>query len=199
MKEIALFVTAIGYEERQELYKSLEETEIESIPFVHLRTDMAPEEIRALFKRYEVKAANIHSQNYLPMDYDISEFRDMVYIENCDHTIKAEIDDWAGLCLDVSHHENKRLTGNPLFVEVDGLLKKYPVGAWHLNAIRQEREIDPDDGIYHYDHHFYNDLCEFDYCVKYKDFLPRVAIALELENTIKEQLAAKEYVGKLLA
>lgn len=200
LKEIALFVTAIGYEERQELYGLLAETDVVSIPFVHLRTDMSPEEIIWLFEKYNVQAANVHSRNYKPLEYDLSQFREKIYLENCDESIAGEIDEWAGLCLDVSHQENKRLTGNPLFAEVDELMKKYPIGAWHLNAIRRAAEVDHARfaGV-KYDRHFYKDLGEFDYCVRFKDFLPTVAIALELENSIEEQLIAVEYVKKLLA
>lgn len=200
LKEIALFPTAIGFEERQELYELLKETQVESIPFVHLRSDMSLEEVDYLFDLYGVKAANIHCRKYKPHEHDLSSYKSKIYIENCDEPISDEIVEWAGLCLDVSHQENKRLTGNPLFTEVDELMKKYPIGAWHLNAIRRAAEVDHTRfaGV-KYDRHFYKDLGEFDYCVRFKDFLPTVAIALELENSIEEQLVAVEYVKQLLA
>jgi hypothetical protein len=198
LSEVALFVSAIGLEERQELYAKLGETKIKSIPFVHLRTDMSTEEVRELFRKYQTKAANIHSQKEFPLKYDFSEFKEMIYLENTDYSLAEEVKQWAGICLDTSHQESKRLTGNNLYQELIGLLEKYPIGAWHLNAIKLESKIHGFDGGIGYDYHFFQNLCEFDYCLNYKQYLPKYYIALELENSLSEQLTAKAYVEKII-
>ena len=41
LKEIALFPTCLPKEKRKELYRLLEDSNIESIPLVHIRSDMA--------------------------------------------------------------------------------------------------------------------------------------------------------------
>ncbi|MFA6227896.1 MAG: hypothetical protein WC668_01785 [Patescibacteria group bacterium] len=197
IKETALFLSALPAEEHEKLYEALKQSNIKSIPFVHLRSDMPPEEVDYLIDNYGAKMFNIHSQKQFYLKYDLSRFKSMIYLENTNNSITDEIGEWAGLCLDVSHHENKRLLGLPLYREVAELLKKYPVGCWHLNAIGPEPIVKIEDDDYGYDKHNFENLSEFDYCVRYREYLPKY-IALELENTIAEQLKAKEYVTKLL-
>ena len=48
IKEVALFPTAIVDKERKELYQLLENSTIDSTPFVHLRNDMLPSELKYL-------------------------------------------------------------------------------------------------------------------------------------------------------
>jgi len=199
LTEAALFVTAIGPEERQELYAKLKETKIKSIPFVHLRSDMGLEEIGYLIGQYGVKAMNIHSKKEFPLKYDLSSLKDMIYMENTVFPFDDEIGDWAGICLDVSHHEDRRLRHDPFYDEFQKLLDKTLVGAWHLNSIKPEKVFDPDDGSRHYDCHSFEKLNEFDYSVRYKKYLPFHYIALELENTLSDQLKAQEYVSDLLS
>jgi len=127
--------------------------------------------------------------------HDLSVFKDKIFIENTLTSISEDIDDWAGLCFDVSHHESRRLDGSLLFDEVTQLLKTKTIGCCHLNVIREEPFIYK--GANCYDYHYFFNLKEFDYCVKYKKHLPEI-IALELENSLGEQLEAKKYLEKLL-
>ena len=82
IKEVALFPTAIADKEREELYQLLENSTIDSIPFVHLRSDMLPSELKYLIKKYKTKVFNIHSEQEFPFFYDYSKYRDVIYIEN---------------------------------------------------------------------------------------------------------------------
>ena len=41
LKEIALFLTCLNRQEREECYRALAKTGLEKIPFVHLRSDMS--------------------------------------------------------------------------------------------------------------------------------------------------------------
>ncbi|MFA5124416.1 MAG: hypothetical protein WC473_01130 [Patescibacteria group bacterium] len=197
VQEVALFLSALPAKEHEKVFEALKQSSVKSIPFVHLRSDMPPEEVDYLIDNYGTKMFNIHSQKQFPLKYDLSRFRSMIYLENTNSPIADEISEWAGLCLDVSHHENKRLLGLPLYREIVELLKKYPVGCWHLNAIKPESIVKIEDDDYGYDRHSFKNLSEFDYCVRYQEYLPQF-IALELENTVAEQLKAKEYVAKLL-
>lgn len=198
LTEAALFVSAISLDQRLELYARLKETKIKSIPFVHLRSDMELDEIQYLIDNYGVKAMNIHSKKEFPLAHDLTSLKDMIYVENTDFDLTDEPGEWAGLCLDVSHLEDNRLVGSPLYVSNMKLLEKYSIGAWHLNSIKPKSFINPYDGEVAYSWHSFENLNEFDYCVQYKKFLPQHVIALELENKLSEQLQAKEYVEKLL-
>lgn len=197
VKEVALFPTCLKAEERGEMYSLLEASGIESIPFVHLRSDMPSEEIVFLINKFGTKVFNTHCQAENPLDYDLSEFKKNIYLENASDSIVGEIEEWAGICLDVSHLEDKRIKGSPLFEEVIEILEKYPCGCWHLNTVTKVPLEDKERGEIFYDVHYFSDLSDFDYCLAYKKYLaPHVA--LELENPISEQLEAKKYVEKIL-
>ncbi|MFA6526129.1 MAG: hypothetical protein WCT26_01800 [Candidatus Buchananbacteria bacterium] len=198
LTEAALFVSAISLEERQELYARLKETKIKSIPFVHLRSDMELDEIQYLIDNYGVKAMNIHSKKEFPLAHNLTSLKDVIYMENTTEHIADEVPNWAGICFDVSHHESKRLKGEMFYDEIQDLLEKYPIGAWHLNSIKPQAIPSHHGKSITYSWHSFENLSELDYCVRYKKLLPQHVIALELENPLSEQLRAKDYVEKLL-
>lgn len=198
LTEAALFVSAISLDQRLELYARLKETKIKSIPFVHLRSDMELDEVRYLIDNYGVKVMNIHSQKEFPLAHDLSSLKDMIYMENTEVDFSDEVSNWAGVCLDISHLENNRLglRDADFYEKFIKLIKRYPVGAWHLNVIEPEPHIS--GGKPSRARHYFTNLIDFDYCVRYKKFLPQHVIALELENPLSEQLQARDYVAKLL-
>ena len=114
LTEVALFLSAVNYEERQELYGRLAESVITSIPFVHLRSDMSAAEVRSFYRKFKVEAMNLHSQKEFLLDHNLWLFKDCIYLENTDYSLADEVNDWAGLCLDLSHLENSRRFGQPL-------------------------------------------------------------------------------------
>ncbi|MDZ4384981.1 MAG: hypothetical protein U0944_01030, partial [Candidatus Moranbacteria bacterium] len=59
IKELALFLTCLGSEDRRELYGLLENTSLESIPHVHLRDDMELWELDYLVEKYHTQVFNI--------------------------------------------------------------------------------------------------------------------------------------------
>lgn len=198
VKEVALFPTCLGNDERQEYFAKTKEAGITSVPFVHLRSDMGPDEIEFLMKEFGTKVFNIHGNDRNAPQYDLSEFKDRIYVENLSNSIIDEIKNWAGLCLDVSHLEDKILKNDPLAKEIFEILEKYPCGCWHLNTVAKTpmQESDRREEFF-YDVHSFADLSDFDYCLKYKKYVAP-HIALELENPIAEQLEAKKYLEKLL-
>lgn len=199
LKEVALFLTCIDKRERQEFYRLLKKSGIQKTPFVHLRSDMTPQEIDWLMKNYGAKYFNIHSIKHHPNIYDLSKYRRRIYMENNLQPIFHETANWAGVCLDVSHFEDRRLRRQiALLNDLKKTLATYPVGIWHLNAIMSKAKTDGRRSHHGYDQHFFTDLKQFDYCRRYKKYLPQYYIALELENTLAEQLEAKKYIQKLL-
>lgn len=196
LSEISLFLSAIKKAEREELYQALKETKIETVPFVHLRSDADPEEIRFLLATYRTRKFNIHSQKEYPLLYDLSAFKDLIYLENGLVPIDDELPDWAGLCLDTSHLEDQRLAKDPIADHFLAMLKKYPCGLWHLNSIKMTTRYASDVKRPSHSFHSYENLSEFDYALKYKEYLPEM-IVLELENSIPEQFKAKEYIERI--
>ena len=81
LNEIALFLTGLGYEQRQELYKELEMVNVEFIPHVHIRQDMTEDELQYLKDRYNVKAFNLHSKKCLKSKKPCFIWKHLVYYE----------------------------------------------------------------------------------------------------------------------
>lgn len=197
VKEVAFFPTCIDYGQRKEAYYLLKKAGITSIPFVHLRSDMSPDELVFLIDCFSTKIFNIHCQGDHHPEYDLSEFSRMIYLENSNIAMEEEIRNWAGICLDVSHLEDKKIKRDPFFGEVIRVLENNPCGCWHLNAISQTPLKSDDGKREYYDIHYFRNLSDLDYCLAYKKYLAP-HIALELENTIIQQLEAKKHIEKIL-
>jgi len=200
VEEIALFLTAINYDERQELYHLLEKSSINKIPFVHLRNDMEVPEIDYLAQRFKTEIFNIHGSNSLyPFTMDLSKYARQIYLETQFHLLKEEeIKHFAGICLDASHLRDFKTFKPELHAHYLELLNKYPCDCGHISAINYLPHFYRKGRRWHFSRHRYHWLWQFNYLKKYKDILPRL-MALELENDIPEQLKAKQYIEKILA
>jgi len=198
LKKVALFLTCTDRKERKAMYKLLKKSSVKEVPFVHLRTDMKPKEIGYLVKNFKTKAFNIHSQARHKLFYDYSRYKDMIFVENVWPLFnEKELKQFAGICLDVSHLENDRIMNPEVFQKAGKLIKKYFIGCNHVSGIRKtpyyDKEIDRDV----FSFHKFKTLSEFDYLKRYPDEYFSNFIAMELENSIKEQLMAIDYILNL--
>ena len=184
---------------REKIYKELYKNNIKNVPFVHLRDDMKLEEIDYLIKKFNTKLFNTHTkQDHGIKDKRIfKKYKNLIYLENTNQYIKNEINNYAGICLDVSHLENARRCKKKSYKIVSEILKNYKCGVWHVSAIRRKAYKCSHSKVLRYDDHTFHSLTEFDYLKKYKKYLPKY-IAFEVENSIEEQLKAKKYISKLL-
>ncbi len=196
--EACLFPTAIGPSERRELFKELEDSPIKKIPFAHLRNDMGPPEIDLLINRYGTEKFNIHSEKVHPLNFDLSAYSSMIYIENQIEPLdERELERYAGICLDLSHMEEGKIWKRRSYNHNMGMLKKYGCGCWHISAMSAQGKSLSDSRKKFSSHYFYR-LEEFNYIIDYLPYMPDIA-ALEVENTIKEQLAAIGHISGLIA
>ena len=198
LKEAALFPTCLDEKERKELYRLVENSSIKSIPFVHIRNDMGLEEMDYLIKKYNTKVFNTHSKRERPMFSDYSKHKNIIYIENVYHPFdEQELKDFAGICLDFSHLETDRLLYKDIFDYDIEMMEKYPIGCNHISAIKKETRVD-EMGKTRYDEHHLEDLSELDYLKRYPLKYFSDFVAIELENSIKEQITIKDYISDLL-
>lgn len=196
LKEVCVFPTCLGLEERKELYKLLEGTGIEMVPIVHLKQDMELWEVEFFLKKYKTTVLNIHAKKEDKLLHDdINKYRKIIYIEN---SYKCpldgeEIKNFAGICLDFSHLRNGEITKTEVYENDINIIKKYRCGCNHVSAILESPDPDGDYGS-----HYLNNLSELDYLKHYPANYFSNIIAIELENSIKEQLKAKDYIINLL-
>lgn len=194
----AVFPTCLLKPAREKLYGLLEKSCLQEIPLVHLRSDMLPSELDYFINKWQTKVFNTHSQKEFPFQYDLSKFKKMIYIENIYTGFDPEeIKDFAGLCLDFSHLENDKRLHKENFKKNIAVLKQFPIGCNHISAVASQTHQDI-EGSPIYAVHRLTNLSELDYLKNYplkwfSDF-----IAIELENSLKEQIEAIDYIVKTI-
>ncbi len=198
LKKLCVFFTKLDPEERKIFFKELDKSNIQEIPFAHIRGDFREDEINFLKKRFKTKYFNIHSEEQHPILYDYGPLKKQIFIENTMYKFRDnEINDYAGMCLDVSHLENDRLTKSWAYPYFSELLKSMGSKCGHASAIGKYREYCPVAESKRYDNHFFKNNQDFDYLLRYKNILPEI-VALEVENSLEEQVEAIKYINKLL-
>lgn len=200
IKRIALFPTFLPVEQRKELYGLLATIDGLEIPHVHLRNqDMEQWEMELFENKYKTAVYNIH------MRYDLTKclekYKNKIFIENHFKIFDEEyLTAFAGICFDVQHHARTRIEAPKVFIQVNDLLKKYPVGCCHISAYPKLRYIFKRFYIGLWEKisgHYMIDISELDYIGQYRQYLPYY-ISLELENSFEEQLQVKEYIERIL-
>ena len=198
IKELCFFPTALEKEERKKAYRALEKSKIKSIPFVHLRHDTEPEEVEFFIKRFDTNVFNIHFSS-LFLSEKWRKYRKKIYIENTVYPWREEeIKDFAGVCLDFSHLEDFRLLYPDGFRENIEVLEKYHCGCGHISAVNSVPKYTAELDLNYYSQHYFENLADFDYLKNYpQKYFPPI-VALELENSLEEQLKAKDYVLRIV-
>lgn len=202
LTEVALFPTSLSLKEREELYQLLKKTKIRRIPFVHLRSDMVIGELDYLVKNYKTGVFNIHSSLESKFAGNIQKYhkyKKILYIENTSKPLdKEELKKVAGICLDSTHLENDRIFRKEIYRHNIKIIKKLGCGCNHIGPVKKFPSFEKEEIVSMDNHHFFKKLSEFNYLKKYPaNFFGEYA-ALELENSIREQLEAKNYIIKLL-
>lgn len=205
IKELALFPTFLKIEERKELYKLLETTELKTIPHVHLRDDMEAWELDYFVSKYKTQVFNTHSNEKAISNFRNSKYAEIIFIENhygVDEDFKTALAYFAGVCLDVSHWEDYGIIQElEAYKQFDDVLKSNKIGCCHISAIRNHSTIIKDyfsgDKMKDFSWHEFRDLSEFDYLKKHLKYLPDL-ISIELENSFKEQILARDYITNLI-
>lgn len=199
LKEAALFPTCLDRKQRGNLYQFLERSKIKSIPLLHIRHDMELGEIDYFSKNYNTKAFTLHSQSEFPLIYDYSKYKEFIFIENVYYPLNPkEIKNFGGICLDLSHLENDRILNAEKFKHNIKMIEKYPIGCNHISGVKNFLHKDAKDDLRH-DNHNLKNLSELDYLKKYPKNYFSPIVAIELENSIKEQIKIRDYIVKLLS
>ncbi|TAK96427.1 hypothetical protein EPO05_01830 [Patescibacteria group bacterium] len=197
--EVSVFPTALQESGRYDLYASLMGAGVKKIPLFHLKTEMKNEEIDFLLKSFDIETFNLHSTNKWPLLHDYTRWKSNIFLENGKEVPHSkELEEFAGLCVDFSHWHNEFLLENGDYcAKMTDNLERFKTGVTHLSPIKKELLLNPFVNIKQYDSHVLGDLSELDYLVGYKKYLAPIN-AIELTNSIAEQLRVKEYLEKML-
>lgn len=204
LNEVGLFLTCLDLKKRKDLYKILEKSTIKKIPLVHLRHDIELWELDYLWQKFQVQTFNIHPQNEYPLAHDLSRHKNHIFVElafarleNFHNIIDLE-KDFAGICIDFSHLEDLRLIKPKKYADFESVFDQTLCGCAHIGPIEKVATPHPITGIMNYKTHYFSSLIQFDYLKKYpKKYFPKV-IALEVENSLEEQIKALKYLQQIV-
>jgi hypothetical protein len=195
IKEIALFPTFLKKDQRQPLYDLLAKSKIERIPFVHIRGDFDLAEMDFFAREWRTEVFNTHP--FEPHPY-ISEYYKKIYLENVVKLFnEEELNGYAGVCVDFSHLRNDKLLHPERFEAYSKAILSHTIGCNHIGGMREEKSFNKNANEDRCDSHFLNDLSELDHLKDYPEQYFSKFIALEMENDLKTQLRAKEYILNL--
>ncbi|MBU1032947.1 MAG: hypothetical protein ABII13_00595 [Patescibacteria group bacterium] len=194
MDRFSVFLTMLGPKERLEFYQLLRDRSSKNqitIPFVHARSDMLPDEYKMFMSEFGTERFNLHPVRKTPLpDCGLpDDLREIIYIENVGKLLESDLIGFAGLCLDISHLEITRKAYPDYFPELCRLAKTYTIGASHISAFEQTASLDK---------HSYSSLSEFEYLYHFPLSFFGKYVAIELSNKLSEQLPVKELVEQYI-
>jgi len=194
LKEASLFLELIEIAKRDIIYNTLLKSKIKNIPLVHIRHDMEKTELEFLRKKFKTKYFTIHEENFVRDD--IKKWKGLyknLYLEmNFDNFVskKVKIEKIGGFCVDLAHFKvgMEKLSKDFEYVFEKKNLKKY-FDCNHLNGWNLKTNCDM---------HTIENLNNFDYLKTLPKFLFGKCIAIEVRNSIKDQIEFKKYLSKIL-
>jgi len=201
LTQVALLPTALTPADRQTLYKLLEATELESIPYVHLRDDFNPAEMEYLAERFKVKAFSCHAdaKGYAILD-KLPKYNSLIYVENfasepADKFFtpqKFKEHQVSGICLDLAHLEEARRSSKRHYKRLTAMLDTNKIGVTHISGIKTSIIFKIFNKTY-VDHSL-DSLNDLQYLKDMPAHYFAPLIVLEMENSFMEQLEIKKFV-----
>lgn len=192
LTKIALFLEFYSKKERQKIYEALLSSNIKKIPVVHARNDMSKDEFAFLKKKFKTKCFTIHENGFKYLE-KWEGFHQKLFLElnYNDHVSRiVELDKIGGFCVDLSHFKaaQERCTKEFNYILKNKKFKK-KFKYNHLNGYSYARKKDI---------HTIRTLKDFEYLKTLPKFVFGRYIALEMFNSIKEQLKFKKYLHEIL-
>lgn len=189
---IALFLEMYKKPQRKKIYEALEKSCVKKIPLVHIKNDMTKDELKYLCEKYDNPCLTIHEDSF----YKLAEWKGyhkQLYLEmNYDNSIAKNVDvsKIGGFCIDLSHFKTTEEKWSKEFEYVtDKRKNKKLFKCNHLNGYSYKKNRDM---------HIISSFDEFEYLKTLPLFVFGDIIALEVFNSISDQIMYKKYIVSLL-
>lgn len=203
IEEFALFLSCLDKFQRNKCYRELLKLKSDlnfKIPFVHARSDMHECEYEFLMANFSTEKFNLHPVREFPLHLKLSKrIRKFIYIENATEDMiisKEDLTGFAGICFDLSHLKDLQLNSDKDYQDLINLTNSFKVGANHISGVGEiftggEKKI--------ISKHYINEPSEVNYLSTLNSNSFSELMAIELENTIFEQLCLIPLIKKHLA
>lgn len=191
IKEVAVFLERFDRKERDHFYRFLLRSSIQKVPFVHLREDISREEIRFFINKFKTEYFNIHEAHFELLD-KWKGFWSKLYLEmNYDSKISKDVKvrRIGGFCVDLAHFKAAIARGAKEAYYIHLRKNKTKFACNHLGGYSPEKMRDV---------HFIKSAKDFDYLTTLPKYVFGKVIALEIDNSIKDQVFFKKQISKLL-
>lgn len=191
----SLFLERFTKRQRDKIYRALLKSKIKEIPLVHIRNDMTRDELVFLAKNYNQPYFTIHESGFKYLD-KWRGFHKNLYLEmNYDNYVsaKVKVEKIGGFCVDLAHFKageekfSKDFEYVAFIAETKNKKKYFKCN--HISGYSFARNSDL---------HTPKNLKDFDYLKTLPEFLFGDVMAIEVDNSIAEQLKFKEYISKIL-
>lgn len=192
IKEAAVFLERFLPSQRNEFYKSLEKSMVKTIPLVHIRSDVEKEELEFFIKAFKTKYFTIH-ENHFPLMSKWKSYRDKLYLElNYDNQIAQNVivAEIGGFCIDLAHFKAATALGAKEAYFAFLRRGKVRFACNHISGYSPARNRDI---------HLINNIRDFDYLTDLPKYVFGKVMAIEIDNSIAEQLEYREYIAQLVS
>ncbi len=192
INRVALFLECFKLDQRKNIYNELKKSKIKEIPLVHIRDDMDKSELDFLFNNYKSRYFTIH-ENHFDILYKWKGFEKNLFLEmNTDNIVadNVEVEKIGGFCIDLAHYQKQkdRETVDYEYVyqrkENKSLFKCNHLSGYSFKEME--------------DLHYVKNKKYFEYIKNLPEFIFGDVIAIEINNSIKDQIKFREYIEKLI-
>ena len=191
IKEAAVFLERFKKQQRHNLYRMLLKSSIIKVPLVHLRQDAENDEIKFFIDNFRTDYFNIHEENFRFLN-KWKGYWDKLYLEmNYDSEIAKDVKvrQIGGFCVDLAHFKSAVARGSDEAHYIFLRKNKIKFASNHLGGYSPEKKRDL---------HIITGLKDFEYLADLPKWVFGEVMAIEVDNSIEEQLSFKEYIIKIL-
>jgi len=154
---------------------------------------MTRDELELLIKKYKAKYLTIHENSFKVMNKWHGFYRKLYLEMNYDNSVASDVKvkKIGGFCVDLSHFKSAEEKWSKEFkYTLKRRQKRKTFASNHLNGYSYKEN---------HDLHTITSLKQFDYLKTLPEFVFGKVIAIEVFNSIEEQLKFKKHVIKLLS
>jgi hypothetical protein len=189
---VTLFLEWYKKPQREKIYEALEKSCVKKIPLIHIKNDMTRDELKYLCEKYGNPCLTIHEDSFRQLP-KWKGYHQLLYLEmNYDNSIakNVEVKKIGGFCVDLAHFKAAEEKWSKEFeYEVDRRGKKKLFKCNHLSGYSSKNNGD---------RHIVFSGEDFDYIKTLPSFVFGDIIALEIFNSIGDQIVYKKHILNLL-
>ena len=188
----ALFLEFLGSKQKEKIYDALRHSCIKEIPLVHIRHDMAKDELVFLSERFKTRYFNIHEGSFRILQKWKGFYSHLFLEMDTNNFVPSfvNVNKIGGFCVDLAHF---KVDEEKWSKEFEYISKREDVDRYfvcnHLSGYSFKKNKDL---------HKVKSIKDFEYLNTLPKFLFGEVIAIEVMNSIKEQLELKKHIAKLL-